>query len=117
MSVRCPPPPRHSCSCDGRLGHEGILSVDTLTMGGLATTVTFGEMSKLDREGCTEVDGVLGMGISDDDGQNAFEDMLDVSRFDKGVQCTTSDRYITDSTSCTRRSFQGRHIPDLYYII
>lgn len=48
-------------------------------MGGLETTVTFGEMGKINLMGCADVDGVLGMGVSNDDGQNAFEDMLDVS--------------------------------------
>lgn len=58
---------------------SGFLSVDKLTLAGLSTTVTFGEMVSADLvESCDEVDGLLGMGLSNADGQNAFEDMLEV---------------------------------------
>ena len=57
----------------------GFLSMDKLTVGGLSTTVTFGEMTMADLlENCDEMDGMMGMGPSNEDGQNAFEDMLDV---------------------------------------
>lgn len=48
-------------------------------MGGLSTTVTFGEIIELKENPCG-VDGVMGMGLTNEDGQNAFEDLLDVSK-------------------------------------
>lgn len=58
---------------------SGFLSTDELTLAGLSTTVTFGEMVSADLvESCDEVDGLLGMGLSNEDGQNAFEDMIAV---------------------------------------
>lgn len=63
----------------GAIVTSGFLSTDKLTLAGLSTTVTFGEMVVADLvESCDEVDGLLGMGLSNEDGQNAFEDMLDV---------------------------------------
>lgn len=62
-----------------RRTRTGHMSVDTLTVGGLSTKVTFGEMTKMNLGGCSVVDGIMGMGLSNKDGQNAFEDMVDVS--------------------------------------
>lgn len=60
--------------------NPGILSIDTLSLGGLTTTATFGEMSKRALHGCLTVDGIMGMGLSSSgDEQNIFEDLVDVS--------------------------------------
>ena len=56
----------------------GVLSVDVLSLGGVSTSVTFGEMTEANLDGCTEVDGVMGMGLTDEDERNVFEDMVEV---------------------------------------
>lgn len=43
--------------------------------------MTFGETTESSLDGCTEIDGVMGMGLSNKNGQNAFEDMVAVSIF------------------------------------
>ncbi|CAB1111798.1 unnamed protein product [Ectocarpus sp. CCAP 1310/34] len=55
----------------------GFLSNDVLTMGGMSTAVTFAEMTEAELEGCTEVDGEMGMGLTNDEETNAFEDMVE----------------------------------------
>lgn len=58
----------------------GILSVDILSVGGLATKATFGEMTTRSLDGCKTVDGVMGMGLSSfGDDKNVFEKLVDVS--------------------------------------
>ena len=58
----------------------GVLSVDVLSVGGLTTKATFGEMTTRSMDGCKTVDGVMGMGLSKSgDSQNAFETLVDVS--------------------------------------
>lgn len=49
-----------------------------LSLGGVSTSVTFGEMTEANLDGCTEVDGVMGMGLTDEDERNVFEDMVEV---------------------------------------
>lgn len=60
----------------------GTLSADVLTMGGVSTAVTFGEATEANLQGCAEVDGVMGMGLTNEDESNAFEDMVEVRRPD-----------------------------------
>lgn len=69
-----PPPPECVITT------AGTLSVDVLSMGGVSTSVSFGEMTEADLDGCTEVDGVMGMGLTNEDETNAFEDMVAVRR-------------------------------------
>lgn len=52
-----------------------------LTMGGMSTAVTFAEMTEAELEGCTEVDGEMGMGLTNDEETNAFEDMVEVRTY------------------------------------
>lgn len=58
----------------------GVLSVDVLTMGGVSTTVTFGEMVDATLEGCTLIDGTIGMGLTNEYESNAFENMVEVRK-------------------------------------
>lgn len=64
-----PPHPR----CAG-----GILSANTLNVGGLSTSVTLEEVSETKENPCG-VDGVVGMGRGKEGAQNAFKCLLDVS--------------------------------------
>lgn len=59
----------------------GVLSIDTLHVGGLTTTITFGEMETRNLDGCGVVDGIMGMGMSmEGDKQSAFEDLVEVGK-------------------------------------
>lgn len=55
------------------------MSTDTLSIGGLSANVTFGEMLSVSAEDLYGVDGLMGMGLPNKEGQSAFEDMVDVS--------------------------------------
>ncbi|CAB1110981.1 unnamed protein product [Ectocarpus sp. CCAP 1310/34] len=61
---------------------SGILSVDTLSIGGLTTTATFGEMSTRSMDGCTTMDGIMGMGVPSSDKQSVFEDLVEANVVD-----------------------------------
>ncbi|CAN0286520.1 unnamed protein product [Scytosiphon promiscuus] len=54
-------------------------------MGGVSTTVTFGEMTEATLEGCTMIDGTIGMGLTNEYESNAFEDMVEAGVIDTPV--------------------------------
>lgn len=57
----------------------GILSIDTLEVGGLSTTITFAAMETRSLDGCGTVDGIMGMGLAaEGDRQSVFEDLVEV---------------------------------------
>eukprot|EP00903_Cladosiphon_okamuranus_P008049 g7763.t1 len=56
----------------------GVLSVDTLSIGGLTTTATFGEMTTRSLDGCSTMDGIMGMGVPNAaKQQSVFEDLVE----------------------------------------
>lgn len=58
---------------------KGVLSVDTLSIGGLTTTATFGEMTTRSLDGCSTMDGIMGMGVPNAaKEQSVFEDLVEV---------------------------------------
>lgn len=58
---------------------KGVLSVDTLSIGGLTTTATFGEMTTRSLSGCSTMDGIMGMGVPNAaKEQSVFEDLVEV---------------------------------------
>lgn len=87
-----------------RRWRTGKMSVDTLSVGGLTATVTFGEMTQATLFDCATTDGVLGMGRSNSDGQNVFEDMVDV-RNKAHAKCKTFKCNITIRKFTTRTGF------------
>lgn len=53
--------------------------MDTLSIGGLTTNATFGEMTTRSLTGCTIMDGVMGMGVPNAaKKQSVFEDLVEV---------------------------------------
>ncbi|CAM9301589.1 unnamed protein product [Pylaiella littoralis] len=77
---------------------SGILSSDTLSLGGLTATATFGEMTTMSISGCSEVDGVMGMGVPGHvSKRSTFEDFVDTGVVDVPIFSFFMGNIDTDS--------------------
>ncbi|CAN0203777.1 unnamed protein product [Scytosiphon promiscuus] len=77
---------------------RGILSVDTLSIGGLTATATFGEMSTRALDGCATMDGIMGMGVpSAGTEQSVFQDLVDANVVDVPIFSFYMGNVDTDS--------------------
>lgn len=95
------------CTC--RLDVPGVLSSDILNVGGLTATVTFAEMKTRNLDGCGVVDGIMGMGLPEDDGsRSVFQDLVVV----RPRRLVVTQTYLICSFSLVAVPYFASRIPE-----